>query len=266
MNYDSLESCRQKRPGARSRRHRPVVRALARGARRAGERGRQPGCAAAGRAAGRTAAAGWHSPPVHSTRHNCRRLKCWWSAPAFRWPILRWPQAIAAGVEVVGDVELFARAIAAINAQRATTPESTARCGDCHHRQQRQEHGHRNVRRHVPHGRDCKPASPAISACRCWTPCMKRNRVKRHAAGVGAGTVQFPARNHVQPQRHAATVLNVSEDHMDRYADMAAYAAAKARIFSGNGVQVLNRDDSAHAGDGLARAPRRQLWTGSQPA
>ena len=42
----------------------------------------------------------------------------------------------------------------------------------------------------------------------------------------------------------AATVLNLSEDHMDRYPDMDAYAAAKARIFSGDGVQVLNRDDA----------------------
>jgi UDP-N-acetylmuramoylalanine--D-glutamate ligase len=41
----------------------------------------------------------------------------------------------------------------------------------------------------------------------------------------------------------AATVLNLSEDHMDRYPDMDAYAAAKARIFSGDGVQVVNRDD-----------------------
>ncbi|GAB1233811.1 UDP-N-acetylmuramoyl-L-alanine--D-glutamate ligase [Ferrigenium sp. UT5] len=43
----------------------------------------------------------------------------------------------------------------------------------------------------------------------------------------------------------AATVLNVSEDHLDRYAgSMDAYAAAKARIFRGQGVQVLNRDDA----------------------
>ena len=41
----------------------------------------------------------------------------------------------------------------------------------------------------------------------------------------------------------AATVLNLSEDHMDRYAGMAEYAAAKARIFAGHGVRVLNRDD-----------------------
>ncbi|MEW5943170.1 MAG: UDP-N-acetylmuramoyl-L-alanine--D-glutamate ligase [Pseudomonadota bacterium] len=42
----------------------------------------------------------------------------------------------------------------------------------------------------------------------------------------------------------AATVLNVSEDHLDRYPGMAEYAAAKARIFQGDGVQVLNRDDA----------------------
>lgn len=42
----------------------------------------------------------------------------------------------------------------------------------------------------------------------------------------------------------AATVINISEDHMDRYASMAEYAAAKARIFLGAGVQVLNRQDA----------------------
>jgi UDP-N-acetylmuramoylalanine--D-glutamate ligase len=41
----------------------------------------------------------------------------------------------------------------------------------------------------------------------------------------------------------AAAVLNVSENHLDRYPDMAAYAAAKARIFTAAGEQVLNRDD-----------------------
>ncbi len=42
----------------------------------------------------------------------------------------------------------------------------------------------------------------------------------------------------------AATVLNLSEDHLDRYEDMDAYARAKARIFRGEGIQVLNRDDA----------------------
>jgi UDP-N-acetylmuramoylalanine--D-glutamate ligase len=41
----------------------------------------------------------------------------------------------------------------------------------------------------------------------------------------------------------AAAVLNVSENHLDRYAGIEDYAAAKARIFAGAGEQVLNRDD-----------------------
>jgi UDP-N-acetylmuramoylalanine--D-glutamate ligase len=42
----------------------------------------------------------------------------------------------------------------------------------------------------------------------------------------------------------AATVLNISEDHMDRYSGLEDYAEAKARIFAGHGVQVLNRQDA----------------------
>ncbi len=42
----------------------------------------------------------------------------------------------------------------------------------------------------------------------------------------------------------AATLLNISEDHMDRYQGLKDYAQAKARIFAGGGVQVLNRQDA----------------------
>jgi UDP-N-acetylmuramoylalanine--D-glutamate ligase len=41
----------------------------------------------------------------------------------------------------------------------------------------------------------------------------------------------------------AAAVLNVTDNHLDRYAGMDDYAAAKARIFAAGGVQVVNRDD-----------------------
>ncbi len=40
-----------------------------------------------------------------------------------------------------------------------------------------------------------------------------------------------------------ATCLNVSEDHMDRYADLPAYHLAKHRIFRGARQVVVNRDD-----------------------
>jgi UDP-N-acetylmuramoylalanine--D-glutamate ligase len=41
-----------------------------------------------------------------------------------------------------------------------------------------------------------------------------------------------------------ATLLNLSEDHLDRYASLAEYAAAKARIFDGAALGVVNRDDA----------------------
>jgi UDP-N-acetylmuramoylalanine--D-glutamate ligase len=42
----------------------------------------------------------------------------------------------------------------------------------------------------------------------------------------------------------AATVLNISEDHLDRHRDLECYAAIKQRIFFGDGAQVLNLDDA----------------------
>ena len=41
----------------------------------------------------------------------------------------------------------------------------------------------------------------------------------------------------------AAALLNISEDHLDRYRDFDAYAATKERVFAGRGIIVINRDD-----------------------
>ena len=41
----------------------------------------------------------------------------------------------------------------------------------------------------------------------------------------------------------AATVLNITQDHLDWHGDINAYAAAKARIFGQTGLMVLNRED-----------------------
>lgn len=61
-----------------------------------------------------------------------------------------------------------------------------------------------------------------------------------------------------------ATVLNISPDHMDRYPDLEAYALAKERIFNGQGVMVLNRDDPVVAA--MARADRKVAWFGLDAA
>jgi len=45
----------------------------------------------------------------------------------------------------------------------------------------------------------------------------------------------------------AAAVLNVTPDHLDRYRTVEDYAAAKARIYDGSGAMVINLDDPASA-------------------
>jgi UDP-N-acetylmuramoylalanine--D-glutamate ligase len=57
---------------------------------------------------------------------------------------------------------------------------------------------------------------------------------------------------------HVAACLNLSEDHLDRYASMTDYANAKARIFRGSGVQVVNRQDAWTRGMALEG---RKVWS-----
>jgi UDP-N-acetylmuramoylalanine--D-glutamate ligase len=52
-------------------------------------------------------------------------------------------------------------------------------------------------------------------------------------------------------QLEAATVLNVTPDHLDRYPDFAGYAAAKARIYERAATAVVNLDDEI-----VVRMPR----------
>jgi len=57
---------------------------------------------------------------------------------------------------------------------------------------------------------------------------------------------------------NAATILNVTEDHMDRHTDIADYAKEKQRVFSGNGVMVINEDDPVV---NSMRVENRDLYT-----
>jgi UDP-N-acetylmuramoylalanine--D-glutamate ligase len=148
-------------------------------------------------------------------------------------------RAVAAGVEAVGDVELFARALRAINAQRehpmrviAITGSNgkstvTAMCGDM-----------------------CRMAGLITCvAGNIGLPVLDAllEVEQGHAPAPQVWVLElssFQLETTSSLNADAATVLNLSEDHMDRYPDMGAYAAAKARIFSGDGVQVVNRDDA----------------------
>ncbi len=55
----------------------------------------------------------------------------------------------------------------------------------------------------------------------------------------------------------AATVLNITQDHLDWHGSMAAYAAAKARVFGERAVMVVNRDDARVEALVPAAAPPR---------
>ncbi len=57
----------------------------------------------------------------------------------------------------------------------------------------------------------------------------------------------------------AAALLNVSEDHLDRHAGMDDYAAIKGRVFAGRGAIVVNRDDPRSLAAGLSRRDGRKL-------
>ena len=63
----------------------------------------------------------------------------------------------------------------------------------------------------------------------------------------------------------AATVLNLSEDHLDRYeGSLANYAAAKSRVFQGKGAMILNRDDDWSMANG--RCGRKMITFGLNAA
>jgi UDP-N-acetylmuramoylalanine--D-glutamate ligase len=64
----------------------------------------------------------------------------------------------------------------------------------------------------------------------------------------------------------AAALLNVSPDHLDRYGDMEAYAAAKRRLFArqcGDDVSVINADDPWTVA--AATAARRRAFSRRGP-
>ena len=63
----------------------------------------------------------------------------------------------------------------------------------------------------------------------------------------------------------AAAVLNLSEDHMDRYTGMEQYANAKARIYNGSGTMIINQDDAMASA--MARSGRSYIcYTSREPA
>ena len=131
--------------------------------------------------------------------------------------------ALAAGIPVLGDVELFARgARAPVVAITGSNGKSTvtALVGE--------------MARAA--GRDVRVGG------NLGTPVLDLAGVEEPELYV-LELSSFQLETTCSLRAAAATVLNLSADHLDRYAGMDEYAAAKRRVFRGHGTMVINLDD-----------------------
>lgn len=143
------------------------------------------------------------------------------------------------GVEVVGEIELFARALAELAAERNYRPRVVGITG----------------------------TNGKTTTTRLTALLIERTGAKVATAGNISPTALDTLREWLAAEQlpdvwvlelssfqlattsslvcNAAAVLNVTQDHLDWHGTMEAYAKAKARIFGKDTVQVLNRDDPA---------------------
>ena len=167
--------------------------------------------------------------------------------------------AAARGVPVVGDIELFAQALREGNsrAQRpplSSPPQVLAVTGT---------NGKTTVTALA--GAMCRRSGLATEVAGNISPAaldalMQCEDVQHQPEAWVLELSSFQLETTCTLNPVAAAVLNLSEDHLDRYDGMAAYARAKARIFRGEGLQVLNRDDARSMT--MAVAGRKQVSFG----
>ncbi|MEO8488065.1 MAG: UDP-N-acetylmuramoyl-L-alanine--D-glutamate ligase [Betaproteobacteria bacterium] len=154
-------------------------------------------------------------------------------------------EAVATGIEIAGDVELFARALPPAQKVLAITgtngkTTTTALTGELARAAGLAATVGGNI------GEAVLDALATIEAGAPWPDVFV----------LELSSFQLETVESLKPT--AAVVLNVTPNHMDRYGGIADYAAAKARIFNGARVQVLNRDDPVVR---LMRRPGETLQT-----
>jgi UDP-N-acetylmuramoylalanine--D-glutamate ligase len=148
-------------------------------------------------------------------------------------------EAMLRGVPTVGDVELFAQGISELARERSTPrPKVLAITGSNGKSTVTMMTGEvlrRAGRRTIVAGNIGLPVLDALGAIEGGEPLPD-------AFVLELSSFQLETTRTLHAD--AATVLNVTEDHLDRYDGMEEYAAAKARIFEGGGAQILNREDT----------------------
>lgn len=145
--------------------------------------------------------------------------------------------AKAAGASLVGDIELFAREakapVVAITGSNAKSTVTTLV------------------------GEMAKAAGKCVAVGgNLGTPALDLLDQKAELYVLEVSSFQLETTDRLNAE--VATVLNVSEDHMDRYPDLVGYHQAKHRIFRGARQIVVNRDDPLSQPLVADRLPR---WT-----
>ncbi len=163
-------------------------------------------------------------------------------------------QTVQRGIPVVGDMVLFAWALEQSNLPK---PKVVAITGS---------NGKTTVTAMV--GAMLKKADWNVEVAGNIGPAVLNALMQRLDAGnwpqawvLETSSFQLESTHNLNAD--VATVLNLSEDHLDRYANMQDYTMAKARVFlheKNEGIQVLNRNDSAVCA--LALAGRKQITFG----
>src|SRR5690625_3357615 len=150
-------------------------------------------------------------------------------------------QQVAAGKDVIGDVELFARAVtapvAAITGSNAKSTV-TALLGEMA----------------VASGRTAEVGG------NFGVPALELLQQRADLYVLELSSFQLETTYSLGAQ--VAAFLNVSQDHLDRYRSLADYIAAKQRIFDGCEVAVWNRDDDTTRPHG---AVAHQITFGTHP-
>ncbi|MFI4978966.1 MAG: UDP-N-acetylmuramoyl-L-alanine--D-glutamate ligase [Nevskiales bacterium] len=144
-------------------------------------------------------------------------------------------EARARGIPVVGEVELFAQALRELGVREKTKVIAITGTNGKTTTTALTAHLCRSAGRDAEVGGNISPA--ALDAL------MARLDAGRLPEIWVLELSSFQLETLETLDADVATVLNVSDDHLDRYIDLAEYASAKARIFAGNGVQVLSRND-----------------------
>ncbi len=155
-------------------------------------------------------------------------------------------RAIQRGIPALGDIELLARelhgskarvlAVTGTNGKSTVTALAGAMCRAA--------------------GLDCEIAGNIGPTVLDALARRDREGARPQAWVLELSSFQLETTSSLKPR--AAALLNVSEDHLDRYGSLEDYAAAKQRIFAGEGVQVLNRDDARTLS---AARPGRRVMT-----